>query len=156
MNGIKLIIGLGNPDPEYAHTYHNIGHLFVEALIAAHPTTDRKVLTTDAYMNESGACVMQALKKYKLKPAELLVAHDDADIAVGSYKISFARNAGGHRGVQNIIDHVRTNKFWRLRVGIRPVAERKRQKAEHLVLKKIAPADRKKINAVFKEVIAKL
>ncbi len=128
----------------------------MEALIAAHPTTDRKVLTTDAYMNESGACVMQALKKYKLKPAELLVAHDDADIAVGMYKLSFARNAGGHRGVQNIIDHVRTNKFWRLRVGIRPVAERKRQKAEHLVLKKIAPADRKKINAVFKEVIAKL
>lgn len=156
MNNTKLIIGLGNPDPEYALTYHNVGHLFVNALIAAYPTTERKMLTTDAYMNESGACVSQALKKYKLKPAELLIVHDDADISVGSYKISFGRNAGGHRGVQNIIDHLRTNGFWRLRVGIRPVTERKRQKAEDLVLKKISSADRKKIDAVFKKAIALL
>ncbi len=156
MNDTKLVIGLGNPDPEYALTYHNVGHLFVNALMAAHPTTERKMLTTDAYMNESGACVVQALKKYKLKPAELLVAHDDADIPIGSYKISFGRNAGGHRGVQNIIDHLRTNGFWRLRVGIRPRAERKRQKAEDLVLKKISPMDKKKIEAVFKQAIAVL
>ncbi|MSR73699.1 MAG: peptidyl-tRNA hydrolase [Candidatus Pacebacteria bacterium] len=156
MNDAKLIIGLGNPDPEYGLTYHNVGHLFVEALIAAHPKTERKVLTTDAYMNESGACVVQALKKYKLKPADLLVVQDDSDIPIGSYKISFGRNAGGHRGVQNVIDHLRTNGFWRLRVGIRPVAERKRQKAEDLVLKKISAADRKKIDAVFAEAITKL
>ena len=156
MNDTKLVIGLGNPDPEYALTYHNVGHLFVNALMAAHPTTERKMLTTDAYMNESGACVVQALKKYKLKPAELLVAHDDADIPIGSYKISFGRNAGGHRGVQNIIDHLRTHGFWRLRVGIRPRAERKRQKAEDLVLKKISPMDKKKIDAVFKQVITAL
>lgn len=156
MNGVKLVIGLGNPDPEYGSTYHNVGHLFVEALIAAHPKSDLKILTTDAYMNESGACVAQALKKYKLKPAELLVVQDDSDIPIGSYKISFARNAGGHRGVQNVIDHLRTNGFWRLRVGIRPVAERKRQKAEDLVLKKISAADRKKIDAVFAEAITKL
>ena len=156
MNGVKLVIGLGNPDPEYALTYHNVGHLFVEALIAAHPKSDLKMLTTDAYMNESGACVMQALKKYKLKPAELLVVQDDSDISIGSYKISFARNAGGHRGVQNVIDHLRTNAFWRLRVCIRPVTERKRQKAEDLVLKKISAADRKKIDAVFADAIGKL
>lgn len=156
MNSVKLIIGLGNPDPEYASTYHNVGHLFVEALIAARPVTALKMLTTDAYMNESGACVVQALKKYKLKPAELLIAQDDSDIPIGSYKISFARNAGGHRGVQNVIDHLRTNGFWRLRVGIRPVLEKRRQKAENLVLKKISAADRKKIDAVFAEIIAQL
>lgn len=156
MNEVKLIIGLGNPDPEYAHTYHNVGHLFVNALMAAHPKTERKMLTTDAYMNESGACVVQALKKYKLKPVELLVVQDDSDIAIGKYKISFGRNAGGHRGVQNVIDHVHTNGFWRLRIGIRPVAERKRQKAEDLVLKKISAADRKKVDTVFKEAIEAL
>ena len=154
MNGVKLVIGLGNPDPEYARTYHNVGHLFVERLIAAHPASDLKMLTTDAYMNESGACVTQALKKYKLKPTDLLVAHDDSDIPIGSYKVSFARNAGGHRGVQNVIDHLRTNGFWRLRVGIRPLAEKRRQKAEDLVLKKISVADRKKIEDVFIKVIA--
>lgn len=156
MNAAKLIIGLGNPDPEYALTYHNVGHLFVEALIAAHPHTERKMLTTDAYMNESGACVERALKKYRLKPADLLVVQDDSDIPIGSWKISFGRNSGGHRGVQNVIDHLRTNGFWRLRVGIRPLAEKRRQKAEDLVLKKIAPADRKKIDAVFAEAIAAL
>ena len=156
MNDVQLIIGLGNPDPEYALTYHNVGHLFIEALIAAHPKTERKMLTTDAYMNESGACVEKALKKYKLKPANLLIVQDDSDIPIGSYKISFARNAGGHRGVQNVIDHLRTNGFWRLRVGIRPLTERKRQKAEDLVLKKISAADRKKIDAIFAEVIASL
>jgi PTH1 family peptidyl-tRNA hydrolase len=156
MNGVKLVIGLGNPDPEYGATYHNVGHLFVDALIAAHPKSDLKMLTTDAYMNESGACVAQALKKYKLKPAELLVAQDDSDIAIGNHKHSFARNAGGHWGVHTVIDHLRTNCFWRLRVGIRPLVEKRRQKAEDLVLKKISAADRKKIDAVFAEVIIQL
>jgi PTH1 family peptidyl-tRNA hydrolase len=156
MKDVKLIIGLGNPDPEYGSTYHNVGHLFVEALIAARPKTERKMLTTDAYMNESGACVSRALKKYGLKPADLLVVQDDSDIPIGSYKISFGRNAGGHRGVQNVIDHLGTNGFWRLRVGIRPVSERRRQKAEDLVLKKISPADRKKIEAIFALIIAEL
>lgn len=156
MNEAKLIIGLGNPDPEYALTYHNVGHLFIEALIAAHPKTERKMLTTDAYMNESGACVEKAIKKYKLKPAEILVVQDDSDIPIGSWKISFGRNAGGHRGIQNIIDHLRTNGFWRLRVGIRPLLEKRRQKAEDLVLKKISAADRKKIDAVFAEAMTRL
>jgi peptidyl-tRNA hydrolase len=55
--------------------------------------------------------------------------------------------------VQNIIDHLRTNGFWRLRVGIRPLTERKRQKAEDLVLKKISASDRKKIDGVFMEAL---
>ena len=153
MMNIKLIIGLGNPDPEYAPTYHNAGHQFVDALIAHDPKSTRKMLKTDAYMNESGACVSQALKKYELKRDRLLVAHDDADIMLGTFKFSFGRNAGGHRGVQNVIDHIGTNEFWRLRIGIRPAHEARRQKAEKLVLKKITSADRKKLNEVFKDVI---
>lgn len=162
---IKLIIGLGNPDPEYAATYHNVGHQFILFLIknqercVTHdhaPLCAIKLLKTDAYMNESGACVKTALKKYKVKPDQLMVAHDDTDIMIGAHKISFARNAGGHRGVQNVIDYVRTNKFWRLRIGIRPTNEKRRQKAEKLVLKKITPADQKKLQAVFKEVIGGL
>lgn len=162
MNSIKLIIGLGNPDPEYATTYHNVGHQFIlfliknQELCAPKDTATLcaiKLLKTDAYMNESGACVQTALKKYKLKPEKLMVAHDDSDIMMGVYKMSFARNAGGHRGVQNIIDHLKTNKFWRLRIGIRPADEKRRQKAEKLVLKKIISGDQKKLHAVFKEVM---
>lgn len=159
---IKLIIGLGNPDPEYAATYHNVGHQFILFLIVSQElcVTDRtaplcaiKLLKTDAYMNESGACVQTALKKYKLKPDQLMVAHDDSDIMMGAYKMSFARNAGGHRGVQNVIDYLKTNKFWRLRIGIRPLQEKRRQKAGTLVLKKITPRDQKKLTGIFKEVM---
>ncbi len=162
---IKLIIGLGNPDPEYAATYHNVGHQFILFLIknqemcatdGTAPLCAIKLLKTDAYMNESGACVKIALKKYTLKPDQAIVAHDDSDITMGAYKMSFARNAGGHRGVQNIIDHLKTNKFWRLRIGIRPTQEKRRQKAEKIVLKKISPTDKKKLQAVFKEAMKTL
>lgn len=171
MNGIKLIIGLGNPDPEYIATYHNVGHQFILFLIknqemCAPDNTSAlctiKLLKTDAYMNESGACVKTALKKYTLKPDQAMVVHDDSDIVIGAYKLSFARNAGGHRGVQNIIDYLKTNKFWRLRIGIRPASAfhamagkpvKKWIKAEKLVLKKISPADKKKLQGVFKKMM---
>jgi PTH1 family peptidyl-tRNA hydrolase len=152
----RIIIGLGNPDPEYDNTYHNVGHQFIAMLMAHNPHAPQKLIKTDAYMNESGACVAEALKKYKAKPAELLVVHDDSDIALGAHKISFGRNAGGHRGVQNIIDHVRTNAFWRLRIGIRPRAERKRRKASELVLKSISAANAAVLKAVFAKAAAEL
>lgn len=153
MDAIRLVIGLGNPDPEYGATYHNIGHLFVDALIARDPHDARKLVKTDAYMNESGACVVSALKKYGLKPSEFLAVQDDSDIVIGEYKLSFARNAGGHRGIQNIIDHLGTNAFWRLRIGIRPAHERRREKAEDLVLKRISPADKTVLDGVFSRVM---
>ncbi len=165
---IRLIVGLGNPDPEYASTYHNVGHRFILFLIgsqelcapgSASRICGMKLLKTDAYMNESGACVAQAVKKYACPLDALLVVHDDSDIPVGSWKFSFARNAGGHRGVQNVIDHLGTNAFWRLRIGIRPKAaktiegapKKKWVKAEKFVLKAISASDRKTIEAVFAE-----
>ncbi len=176
---IRLIIGLGNPDPEYTVTYHNIGHQFVLFFMTSQklcvpenesPMCSMKLLKTDAYMNESGACVAEALKKYGLSLGEILVAQDDADIKIGEWKFSFARNAGGHRGIQNIIDHMGTNAFWRLRIGIRPASAfqalagepayrtgrpaKKWMKAEKLVLKKISAADRQKIDTVFTEALA--
>lgn len=171
---IRLIIGLGNPDPEYAPTYHNVGHQFVLFLIrqqelcmpgAEGGICAMKLLKTDAYMNESGACVTEALKKYGLAGKDLLVVHDDSDIPIGEWKMSFGRNAGGHRGVQNVIDHMGTNAFWRLRFGIRPksafevsqTGKRGRWiKAETLVLKKVSAADRKALDAVFAEAAKQL
>ncbi len=170
---IRLIVGLGNPDPEYASTYHNVGHRFVSFLIGSQELCSAgsaarictiKLLTTDAYMNESGACVLEAVRKYGCPLDGLLVVHDDSDIAIGSWKFSFARNAGGHRGVQNVIDHLGTNAFWRLRIGIRPrpaegaenAPRRKWVKAEKFVLKAISASDRKAIEAVFKKVAEEL
>ena len=139
----KIIIGLGNPDKEYQQTYHNVGCLAVDSW--------HRGLKTDVYMNKSGQFVREALKKHKAKPEELLIVHDDSDIELGRYKLSFARNSGGHKGIENIINHLKTNKFWRLRIGIRPANEKVRVKAQDLVLKKISLPHRKKLEKVFSE-----
>jgi len=154
MNNIKLIIGLGNPIPENQGTYHNIGHLFIDFLENSQlPITNYQLLKTNVYMNKSGLFVKEALKKYKVKPEQLLVIHDDSDIGLGKYKLSFGRGSAGHKGVQNIIAQLKTKNFWRLRVGTRPALAKPGQvKAEQLVLKKISPAARKKLESVFKQI----
>ena len=154
MNNIKLIIGLGNPDSQYADTYHNVGHQAVDFLKNFQFSIfNFHLLKTDVYMNRSGWFVKEALKKYKVKPENLLIIHDDSDIELGKYKLSFGRGSAGHKGVQNIIAQLKTKNFWRLRVGTRPALAKPGQvKAEQLVLKKISPAARKKLESVFKQI----
>ena len=83
-----------------------------------------------------------------------MIAHDDSDIELGRFKFSFGRNSAGHKGVQNIINQLKTKNFWRLRVGIRP--SRNKNKADELVLKKITPIRMKEFEKVFKEATKKL
>ena len=152
----RLIIGLGNPGKEYEKTYHNAGFLFVDYLINSQlPITNYKLLKTDVYMNQSGNFVKKTLKKYKIKPEEILIVHDDSDIELGKYKISFGRGSAGHNGVQSIIDALKTKNFWRLRIGIRKVSSIKyqvsRKKASELVLKKISEKDLKILSQEFKK-----
>ena len=152
----RLIIGLGNPGKEYEKTYHNAGFLFVDYLINSQlPITNYKLLKTDVYMNQSGNFVKKTLKKYKIKPEKILIVHDDSDIELGKYKISFGRGSAGHNGVQSIIDALKTKNFWRLRIGIRKVSSIKyqvsRKKASELVLKKISEKDLKILSQEFKK-----
>ena len=141
MQKFKLIIGLGNPDPKYENTFHNVGHLFVDF--------SGKGVKSEVFMNKSGEFAKEQIKKNKVKPEQLLIVHDDSDIELGKYKLSFGRSSAGHRGVQNIIDQLKTQDFWRLRIGIRPPREKVRAKADELVLKKISPANKKKLEEVF-------
>lgn len=101
-------------------------------------------------MNQSGNFVKAALKKYKIKPEEILIAHDDSDIELGKYKISFGRGSAGHNGVQSIIDALKTKNFWRLRIGIG--CELTRTKAIDLVLKKINKKDFEILSQEFKKI----
>ncbi len=148
MNKIKLIIGLGNPDPKYENTYHNVGRLFIDFW--------GKGVKSEVFMNKSGEFVKEQVKKNKIKPENLLIVHDDSDIELGFYKLSFGRNSAGHRGVQNIIDQLKTKNFWRLRIGIRPHSalqasrSKPRPTADELVLKSISPANKKRLEEVFK------
>ncbi len=142
----RLIIGLGNPDKEYGKTYHNVGFLAVNFL--AENSSARKLIKSEVYMNESGGFVKKTIKKNNAKPEEVLIIHDDSDIKMGEYKLSFGRSSAGHRGVQSIIDSLKTKNFWRLRIGIR---KNKKQKASEIVLKKISKADMETLNKIFKE-----
>jgi peptidyl-tRNA hydrolase, PTH1 family len=131
---LKLIVGLGNPGGEYAHTRHNAGWWFVDALaegthwrretrwraqlarirIDAHELWLAK--PTD-FMNRSGAPVAAIAAFYRISPAEILVAHDDIDLPPGTCRLKHGGGHGGHNGVRDVIAHLGAD-FWRLRFGV--------------------------------------
>lgn len=169
------IVGLGNPGDKYKKTYHNAGLMFIDYLLrelrnsgelktgklrSSHffKPADYKgliLVKSNVFMNESGQALQDCLKYFKLKPAELYVAHDDSDIELGQYKISFGRGSAGHKGVQSIIDALGTKNFWRLRMGIKGKTQRK-QKAQDIVLKNIPQKQLKILFKVFKDIYEKV
>lgn len=151
INDIKLIIGLGNPDNKYKETYHNIGHIFIKYL-RKNPSVLYKLSTTDCYMNQSGQFVQRQIDYYKIPPEKLLIIHDDSDITLGKYKLSFERGSAGHKGISSIINHLQSKKFWRLRIGIRP--QKYIGKAENFVLSKISKDNKTKYKEIF-EIVKK-
>lgn len=159
---IKLIIGLGNPGKEYERTYHNAGFLAIDFLTKNSPIP--KLLKTDVFMNQSGSFVAKISKKHHIKSDEILIIHDDSDIELGNYKLSFGRGSAGHNGVESIIKALKTKNFWRLRIGIRPSVRvnpsqtkiNTFKKAGDFVLKKINKKDLETLNQVFAKAILDL
>lgn len=135
MSIIKLVVGLGNPGKKYEMTRHNIGFLIVDKLAAssrielanhlkwrAHvgKASDQGaiLMKPQTFMNESGQSVSAALKFYKWKPEEVLIVYDDVSLPSGALRFREAGSAGGHNGMKSIINHLSTEKFPRLKVGI--------------------------------------
>ena len=137
-----LVVGLGNPGPQYAWTRHNLGFLVVAAL-AEHWRLPLNKSTLDAnwgqgrvggqtvvlaqpatYMNLSGRAVSRLLAYFKFTPAALVVVHDDLDVPLGRLKIVERGGPGGHKGVLSIINALDTEEFIRVKLGIgRPPAQ---------------------------------
>lgn len=131
---LKAIIGLGNPDPPYGGTRHNIGaevasqackflnleEWKLQKKIQAYIAKDSQFLVgkPNLYMNHSGLAVRAMLDYYKVFPENLFVIFDDLDIAVGSYKIHFARGPKDHNGLLSVYQHLGTQNFWHIRVGV--------------------------------------
>ncbi len=152
LQDVKIIIGLGNPGKEYEKTYHNAGFLAIDFLNKHQVSGVRyKVLKSSVFMNESGKFVAKIIKKTGIKLTELMIIHDDSDIEIGKYKISFSRGSAGHNGVESIIKSLKTKNFWRLRIGIRP--PKSKQKAEKFVLKKINKKNLEVLKKVFNEIL---
>jgi len=135
---MKLIVGLGNPGPEYAKTRHNAGFMAVERLANRHRITgvkhkfhagvlegriaDHKTLLMQpmTYMNRSGLSVGEAMAFYKLDPADLLVLVDEAALDLGAIRLRAAGSPGGHNGLADIQRVLATPAYPRLRIGVGP------------------------------------
>lgn len=163
-SGIKLIVGLANPGKEYQDTRHNAGEWFVNKLVTADNITMRPdvkfhglhgivklhnipchLLIPTTYMNLSGQSVRALAQYLKITPAEILIAHDEVDLPVGTIKLKFDGGHGGHNGLRDIIDHLHTKQFYRLRIGVgRP---KPGQDTADYVLDKPSKSDRKIIDS---------
>jgi PTH1 family peptidyl-tRNA hydrolase len=171
----KLIIGLGNPDPVLEETYHNVGVLAVQWLAqhsgengAESPFRPYKSLfayyiigTTTlvrplVYMNESGRAVKEAMRVFKARAEDIVIIHDDSDILIGDFKLAQSGRSAGHRGIQSVIDHLKTESFARIRIGIREKDEHRRKKAGEFVLSPITAKDKKTFEKVFEKIPALL
>lgn len=155
---MRLIIGLGNPEKKYEHTWHNIGFIVIDAIqknkcdefvkfknskkykaeICEGVSPEEKIILAkpQTYMNNSGQAVKALIDFYKIKPNNIWVIHDDIDLPVGKIRISQNASAGGHKGVQSIIDTIGTQEFVRFRLGIQKEPPVK-MPAENYVLQKI-------------------
>ncbi|HHE31404.1 MAG TPA: aminoacyl-tRNA hydrolase [Chlorobaculum parvum] len=134
---MKLIIGLGNPEPRYDGTRHNVGFEVVDRLAASfqapfkagkgkyheakcsHRGESLLFIRPTTYMNHSGQAVMAAMQFYKVKRQEMLVICDDLNLPVGTIRLRAKGSDGGQNGLKHIIQQMGTNEFARLRIGIR-------------------------------------
>jgi len=134
----QLIVGLGNPEPKYEQTRHNIGFAAVDALARSWqislsenrkfqgmfaegrgPTADKiRLLKPLTYMNRSGQAIRAVTDWYKLPPESVLVIYDDMDLPCGKIRLRLSGSAGGHNGMKSAIAHLNTQNFPRLRIGI--------------------------------------
>lgn len=112
------LVGLGNPGTQYKKNRHNTGNILLDLLDSQLSSRFNLIKSEKTYMNDSGKFVNHLLRKKKLATNNLVIIHDDLDIAVGNFKLQFGRGSAGHKGVQSIIDYLGTKSFWRLRVGI--------------------------------------
>lgn len=138
MTAIQLIVGLGNPGPDYDQTRHNAGALFVERLADlkgarlaldkkyfglvgkfTHQGQDVRLLIPTTYMNRSGQAVAALARFFRIEPDAILVAHDELDMPPGVARLKKGGGHGGHNGLRDIIAQLGNNNgFHRLRLGI--------------------------------------
>ena len=153
-----LVVGLGNPGREYARNRHNVGYLVADELARRHGGTWRSkfsgqlaeirldghkvaLLKPETYMNESGGAVSAAARFYKLEPDEVLVIHDEGDFDLGRLELKVGGGLGGHNGLRSIAQHLKTQDFLRLRIGVgRPERGDRRPLADY-VLSNFEPHD---------------
>lgn len=181
---MKLIMGLGNPGEKYIKTRHNIGFMVVEQFLKDFQSAKNTIWTNEAkfksdiaefiwqpkhgkaekiilvkpktYMNNSGMAVSLLTTYYKLQSTDVWIIHDDIDLPLGTMKIRLGGSSAGQNGVFSIIESLKTEKFWRFRMGIgmshdhRKIGKHMIDKAEDYVLGTFAGNQKSKASALIK------
>lgn len=173
---MKVVVGLGNPGEQYKNTRHNIGWLALDHLLGdVHWQENKKFrslvyedngtiyLKPLTFMNNSGDSVRRVLDYYGLRPKSLGIIHqkdadlkdsliiiqDDLDLDFGSLKVAVDSSSAGHRGIQSIIDQLKTKKFTRWRLGIKNSYLRTPIPPEKFVLQPFNQEEKKGLNEIF-------
>lgn len=172
---LRLVVGLGNPGQKYVGTRHNVGFMALEAYAAAEQSRFRsmaklqgevaevgigsgriRLLMPQTFMNESGRSIRAALDWFDLSADQVLVLVDDMDLPLGRLRLRAKGSAGGHNGLRSTIQHLGTQEFARLRIGIgapgRTAAERRERTVSH-VLGSFHKNEQPMLDAVLEEVL---
>jgi len=160
----RLIVGLGNPEDEYADTRHNLGFACVRELARRFGlTVDRKrwqsliahaqdrrlwIVMPQTYMNLSGSAVAKALRDTGIKPEDTWVVYDELDLPMCRMRIRRGGSNAGHNGVRSLIESLGTDDFVRFRVGIGKPARKGSTSGRHHVLGKFSKAEAERLPAV--------
>jgi PTH1 family peptidyl-tRNA hydrolase len=173
---LRLLVGLGNPGARYAATRHNVGFMVLEQMASTAGVDFReqgrlhgrlcevgngdqrlRLLMPSTFMNDSGRSVRAVLDWYRLDPTQMLVIVDDMDLPLGRLRLRAEGSAGGHNGLRSLIQHLGSQSFARLRIGIgapaETPAERRARTVSH-VLGRFAPAEQPVLQLVLGEVVA--
>jgi PTH1 family peptidyl-tRNA hydrolase len=143
--GIRLVIGLGNPGPDYALTRHNAGFWLVDRLAELHHGVfraeakfhgvmarvtvggvDLRLLKPTTFMNHSGRSVVAVSRYFDIPPEQILIAYDELDLPPGRAKLKLGGGHAGHNGMRDSINALGSRDFWRLRIGIGHPGEKSR------------------------------
>jgi len=172
---LRLVVGLGNPGSKYDGTRHNIGFMALErmgsregfsfrqqtklhGLAAEHGIGESRLrlLMPQTYMNDSGRSIRAALDWFGFSPEQLLVLVDDMDLPLGRLRLRAQGSAGGHNGLRSTIQHLGTQAFPRLRIGIGAPAENPAERRARTVSHVLGPfskAEQPEVNAVLDGVL---
>ena len=174
-NDLKLIIGLGNPGNDYDKTRHNVGFMVIEEIARKNNCSFRenkklfgktceyglgiaktRLLMPNTYMNDSGKSVRSARDWFNYENNQLIVLVDDMDLPLGKIRVRSKGSSGGHNGLKSIINHLGTEDFKRLKIGIGPPSknqqERKSKTISH-VLGRFSKEEFKILNLIIEEIV---
>lgn len=176
---MKIVVGLGNPGEQYKNTRHNVGWLALDNIlgevkwrennkwnVSIYEDGDFLYIKPLTFMNNSGQAVQKVLNYYKLLPKNfgiinkkdadlndtLIVIQDDLDIDFGNIKIATDSASAGHRGIQSIINHLKTKKFTRIRVGVKNELLRTHIPPEKFVLQPFNHDEKERLKEIFAKI----